>query len=184
MSAEDKAAKLAEESATLAEALPDPVADIVSYEVSDPEGKAEIERRMRELDMKNSQTIIKFGSGAQQELSELSDQMLEGVRNKDLGPAGDALRRMVGTIRGFDSSELDPNAKKSFWQRLFGARAKFSDFIARYEGVREQMDEITDSLMDHETRLLKDVKFLDRLYERTLSFYDDLGLYVAAGEAR
>ena len=85
MSTEDKAAKLAEDSATLVEALPDPVADLLSYEASDPDAKAEIERRMRELDMTNSQTIIKFGSGAQQELTALSDQMLDGVRNKDLG---------------------------------------------------------------------------------------------------
>ena len=185
MSVEEKAAKLAEEAATdLIEVLPEPVANIVPYDQADADEKAAIEARMSELDMRDTQTIIKFGSGAQQELTALSDQMLDGVRNKDLGPAGDALRNMVGTIRGFDASELDPNAKQSWWRKLFGLAAPVHDFIAKYETVRGQIETVTDELMEHETVLLKDVKFLDKLYERTLEFYNELGLYISAGEAK
>ena len=184
MNVEEKATKLAEEATALVEVLPDPVADIVPYEGADPDEKAAIEARMAELDMKNTQTIIKFGSAAQQELTALSDQMLDGVRNKDLGPAGDALRNMVGTIRGFDASELDPHAKQSWWRKLFGLAAPVHDFIAKYETVRGQIESVTDELLEHETVLLKDVKFLDKLYERTLEFYNELGLYIAAGEAK
>jgi uncharacterized protein YaaN involved in tellurite resistance len=36
----------------------------------------------------------------------------------------------------------------------------------------------------HETTLLKDIKSLDILYAKTLTFYDELGLYVAAGDAK
>ncbi|MEM6623036.1 MAG: toxic anion resistance protein [Pseudomonadota bacterium] len=182
---QEKATALAEQTkAELVEVLPDPVADIVPYEGADPTTKSEIDRRISELDMSDTQTIIKFGSGAQQELTALSDQMLDGVRNKDLGPAGDALRDMVGTIRGFDTSELDPNAKQSWWSKLFGLSAPIHDFVAKYEGVRGQIDAITDKLLEHETVLLKDVKMLDKLYERTLEFYNELGLYIAAGEAK
>ncbi|MEM1161645.1 MAG: toxic anion resistance protein [Pseudomonadota bacterium] len=185
MNAEEKATALAEETATLVDVLPEPVADIVPYDAAEAEERADIERRIAELDMSDTQTIIKFGSGAQQELTALSDQMLDGVRNKDLGPAGDALRSMVGTIRGFDTSELDPNAKKSWWERIFGgASSKIHDFVAKYEGVRGQIDAVTDELLEHETVLLKDVKMLDKLYERSLEFYNELGLYIAAGEAK
>jgi len=185
MSVEEKATKLAEQTAAeIVEVLPEPVADIVPYDAAGAEERAMIETRIAELDMRNTQTIIKFGSSAQMELTALSDQMLDGVRNKDLGPAGDALRDMVGTIRGFDASELDPNAKQSWWRKLFGMSAPVHDFVAKYEGVRGQIDSITDDLLEHETVLLKDVKFLDKLYERSLDFYNELGLYIAAGEAK
>jgi uncharacterized protein YaaN involved in tellurite resistance len=36
----------------------------------------------------------------------------------------------------------------------------------------------------HETTLLKDIKSLDLLYAKTLNFYDELALYIAAGEAQ
>ena len=180
---DQKATRLTEDSTELA-SLPEAPGELVAYASADPALKAEIDARMRELDLRNTQTIIKFGSGAQQRLTAISDQMLEGVRNKELGPAGDALRSMVGTIRGFDASELDPNAKRSWWQRLVGSSGPMHDFVARYEDVRGQIDTITDELLNHETTLLKDVKFLDKLYEQSLEFYREIGLYIAAGEAK
>jgi len=164
--------------------VPEIKGEIVPVEAADAETKAEIERRMAEIDMTNTQSIITFGSAAQTRLSALSDQMLEGVRNKDVGPAGDSLRSMVTTIRGFDTEELDPNRKRSWFERLFGKARPVAEFIARYEGVRGQIDNITEELLDHEHVLLKDIKFLDKLYEETLAFYDEIGLYIAAGEAK
>ncbi|MEM9783467.1 MAG: toxic anion resistance protein [Pseudomonadota bacterium] len=158
--------------------------EIVPIDMAEPEERAEIEKRLAELDLTDTSSIVKFGSGAQTQLTEISDSMLEGVRNKDTGPAGDSLRDMVSTIRGFDTSELDPNAKQSWWDRLLGRITPVAQFIAEYEDVRGQIDKITDTLLRHETTLLKDVKFLDRLYDETLGFYDELGLYIAAGEAR
>ena len=39
-------------------------------------------------------------------------------------------------------------------------------------------------MLQHETRLLKDIKGLDKLYEKTLDFYRELGLYISAGEEK
>jgi uncharacterized protein YaaN involved in tellurite resistance len=57
-------------------------------------------------------------------------------------------------------------------------------FMAKYEEVQDQIDKITDNLLGHEHTLMKDIKSLDKLYEKTLDFYDELALYIAAGEAK
>ena len=59
-----------------------------------------------------------------------------------------------------------------------------AEFMARFETVQGQIDKITGELLVHEHTLLKDVKSLDKLYEKTLDFYDELALYIAAGEAK
>ena len=110
--------------------------------------------------------------------------MLSGVKAKDLGPAGQSLAEIVSTIRGFSGSELDANRRRSWWERLTGAAAPIAQFIARYEQVQVQIDKITENLLAHETLLLKDIKALDLLYTKTLSFYDELALYIAAGQAK
>ncbi len=110
--------------------------------------------------------------------------MLADVKNKDVGPAGESLRNIVTTIRGFSTSELDVRRERSWWEKLTGRAAPFARFVANYEDVQGQIDKITEDLMTHEHRLLKDIKSLDVLYERTLNFYDELGLYIAAGEAK
>jgi uncharacterized protein YaaN involved in tellurite resistance len=139
---------------------------------------------MDELDMSDTQSIVSFGSAAQAELQEISQAMLTGVRNKDVGPAGDSLRGIVTTIRGFSVSELDVRKKRTWWEKLLGRAAPFAKFTARFEEVQGQIDKVTDDLLKHEHTLLKDIKSLDMLYEKTLQFYDELALYIAAGEAK
>ena len=164
--------------------LPEPSTELVPLAKADKPVAAEIKKRMAEIDMENTGSIIGFGSGAQAELQEISQAMLADVRNKDVGPAGDSLREIVTTIRGFSISELDVRRKRSWWERLTGSAAPFAKFVARYENVQGQIDKVTDSLLGHEHKLLKDIKSLDVLYEKTLSFYDELALYIAAGEEK
>ena len=164
--------------------LPEPVGEIVPLEKADKPVAAEIRKRMDEIDMGNTNSIIAFGSSAQDELREISQAMLVDVRNKDVGPAGDSLRNMVTTIRGFSVSELDVRRKRSWWEKLLGRTAPFANFLARFEKVQGQLDKVTDDLLGHEHKLLKDIKSLDNLYEKTLGFYDELALYIAAGEEK
>jgi uncharacterized protein YaaN involved in tellurite resistance len=157
---------------------------IVPLEQADAPKSAEITRRMAEIDMADTQSIVSFGSAAQAELQVISQSMLQGVRNKDVGPAGDSLRGIVTTIRGFSVSELDVRRERSWWEKLLGRAAPFAKFTAKFEQVQGQIDKITDDLLGHEHTLLKDIKSLDLLYEKTLAFYDELALYIAAGEAK
>ena len=166
--------------------LPEPkkADDLVALESADAPVAEEIRSRMDELDMSDTQSIVSFGSAAQAELQEISQAMLTGVRNKDVGPAGDSLRGIVTTIRGFSVSELDVRKKRTWWEKLLGRAAPFAKFTARFEEVQGQIDKVTDDLLKHEHTLLKDIKSLDLLYEKTLQFYDELALYIAAGEAK
>ncbi|MBZ0128147.1 MAG: toxic anion resistance protein [Rhodobacteraceae bacterium] len=163
--------------------LVEPNADIVPLEAADKDKKKAIRERMAEIDITDTQSIVGFGARAQGGLQNISQSMLDGVRNKDVGPAGDALRNMVTSIRGFEISELDVRRKRSWWEALTGRLAPFAKFMSRYEEVQTQIDRITGELLEHEHTLMKDIRSLDNLYERTLQFYDELGLYIAAGEA-
>lgn len=177
---------LKELEAVTAVVLPEavPAAEVVPLSEAPAPLAAEIRERMNEIDLKNTGSIVRFGTRAQAELQEISQAMLADVKNKDVGPAGESLRDIVGTIRGFSVSELDVRRERSWWERLLGRAAPFAKFVANYENVQGQIDKITDDLLQHEHRLLKDIKSLDVLYERTLAFYDELALYIAAGEAK
>ncbi len=177
-------AALAEVEAVSAAILPEPSTDIVPYAQADAPVGAEIQKRMNEIDMSNTNSIVSFGSAAQAELQQISQAMLADVRNKDVGPAGDSLRSIVTTIRGFSVSELDVRRKRTWWEKLIGKAAPFADFTAKFEKVQNQIDRVTDELLGHEHTLLKDIKSLDMLYEKTLAFYDELALYISAGEEK
>lgn len=164
--------------------LPDPSADIVPLEEAKGADAKAIKKRIDEIDMTDTGSIISFGSAAQSELQVISQSMLADVKNKDVGPAGESLRNMVTTIRGFSVSELDASTERSWWQKLTGQLAPMAKFMARFETVQGQIEVITSDLEAHEDTLLIDIKSLDKLYEKTLSFYDELALYIAAGVAK
>ena len=158
--------------------------EVVALADAAPAERAEINALLAELDLTDSSAIMHFGAKAQQQLTAVSDQMLEGVRSKDTGAAGQTLSEMVGTLRGFDVEALDPNAKPGFFKRLFGAGQPIMRFLQEYEAVRDHIDRITIDLERHKTRLLTDVTSLDRLYDANLEYFRELEHYIAAGDAK
>ena len=161
-------------------ALPSP--DVTRYEGASAEQRAEIEQVLTELRMDDSNTVLFFGTSAQEAVTAVADEMLEGVRNKDTGEAGQALNQMVTTLRGMSVAELDPKKKPGFLRRLSGRARPVARMLQQYEQVRRQVDGISNRLDKHTSALMRDVVLLDRLFEKTLEYFRRLEVYIAAGE--
>lgn len=146
--------------------------------------QAKIGQLLTELNMGDTKSIMFFGSKAQEQLSAISDKMLDGVKNKDVGPAGNDLSDMVATLRGFNIDELDPNHEQGFFDKLLGKAKPIVKFLQQYEEVRKQIDGITDRLEIHKTTLLTDITALDKLYAANLDYYHNLEHYIAAGDEK
>jgi len=167
-----------------AAAVPQVQQDLAKRAPAPAQDRQQVDALMKELDLHDSNSIIFFGSKAQEQLTTISDKMLEGVRNKDTGPAGASLNEMVAVLRGFDLDELDPNKKAGFFKRLFSKAKPLVKIVQQYETVRNQIDTISDALERHKTQLLTDVAMLDRLYDANLDYFHTLELYIAAGDAK
>lgn len=156
----------------------------LNYQQADAAERAAIDALLEEIDLNDSHSLLYFGASAQQQLASISDDMLEGVRNKDTGAAGEALNQMVGTLRKFDLGALDPKRKPGVLDRLLGKARPVARFVQRYEEVRDQIDAIGDDLERHKTELLTDVVSLDRLYAANLDYFHELERYIVAGEEK
>ena len=148
------------------------------------EEKSKLEKALLELDFNNRSSIIYFGASAQEELDEISNRMIDGVKNKDTGRAGAVLNEMIATIKGFDLEELNPNKKLPWYSKLFGGTKPLVKFMQGYEEVRDQIDEISNNLESHKSKLMKDVVSLDKLYEANLEYFRTLEIYIEAGEIK
>ncbi|MAV47795.1 MAG: toxic anion resistance protein [Alphaproteobacteria bacterium TMED89] len=158
---------------------------LVPVDLDDPTNQAMVNKYMSELDMSDTNSIIFFGSKAQQELTEVSSTMLEGMRNKDVGPAGDALTNMVSALKGFDARSLDPNRKPNFFMRLFGmGQDNLVRFKSKFDTVQGQVDQIEIDLEKQKVVMLTDIEKLDKLYDANLDYFHDLELWIDAGEQK
>ena len=155
--------------------------DLIVYDKASTKEQEKINNLTKEIKDDDPRSVIFFGSKAQEKINTVSESMLEGVRNKDIGKSGEALNNLVTAIRGFDVDSLNPNAKQGFFAKLFGFTSPVVKFIGRYEEVRSQVDKITDDLESHKSQLLTDITALERLYDVNLEYVNDLELYIAAG---
>jgi uncharacterized protein YaaN involved in tellurite resistance len=149
-----------------------------------PEEKSKLEKALNELDFKDRTSIIYFGATVQEELDDISNRMIDGVKNKDTGAVGAVLNEMVASIKGFDIEELNPNKKLPWYKNLFGGTKPLVKFMQGYENVRDQIDEISNSLEEHKSQLMRDVVSLDKLYDANLDYFRNLELYIQAGEIK
>lgn len=138
--------------------------------------------RARELASKinihDTQSIISFGTEAQKAVSQVSDQMLEGVRTKDTGPVGDSLNQMVHEMRGLDFGQL--SQKPGFLSKLLRKASRVTLFLEQYETVQSKINKTQAVLEGHRLNMLRGVKMLDLLYVNTLKLLGSLDEQIAA----
>lgn len=149
-----------------------------------PQEQSKLEKALSELNLDDRTSIIYFGTSVQEELDEISNRMIDGVKNKDTGAVGAVLNEMVASIKGFDIEELNPNKELPWYKKLFGGTKPLVKFIQGYEEVRDQIDEIANSLEGHKSKLMRDVVSLDKLYEANLDYFRNLEIYIQAGEIK
>ena len=64
------------------------------------------------------------------------------------------------------------------------AEAKVKRFMMQYEKLEVQVDKIEGKLDEARMEMLKDIGMLDSMYEKNLSYFRQLQLYIVAGEEK
>ena len=148
------------------------------------EQKAKAMTIAKTIDEKDLNTIINFGAETQQQVSDFANQMIANVKNKDTGSIGDSLNELLINL-----NELKPNAlvakDSNIFLRIFGNIRKSIQLAQmRFQEVGEQVDKISIKLATDKDGLLHDNSALEELYKRNKSFFDELNVYIGAGEMK
>ncbi len=145
------------------------------------EEKKQVDSFAQQIDLHNPQHIMLYGSEAQKKVSDFADGILEDVKNKDTGNVGDMLGDLIGELKSFETSAEKPKGLKGLFsngkKRALSMRAKF-------DSVSENVDSISATLEEQQVRLLKDVSMLNDLYDKNLTYFKELTMYISAGEKR
>ena len=131
------------------------------------------------IDVENTAQILQYGAGTQKKMADFSDAALANVRAQDLGEVGDLLVNVVGELQGFDAEE-----EKGFFGFFKKQANKLELMKARYDKAEVSVEKISDTLQQHQVRLLKDSAMLDQMYEQNLAYFKELTMYILAGKKK
>ena len=147
-----------------------------------PAEREKVEEIKEQIDLTDSQMLMQYGSGAKQNIADFSENILNNVRNKDTGYIGELMTGLVTSVQGLDFESLE---KESGIMGIFKkAEAKVKRFMMQYEKLEVQVDKIEGKLDEARMEMLKDIGMLDSMYEKNLSYFHQLQLYIVAGEEK
>lgn len=147
----------------------------------------EWEKRVKEIkeriDLKDSQMVMQYGSGARQEIADSSERILAHLQKRQsTEPIGDLLDRLLRMLR--ESEEIFSGEKGSVFLLFFGENGRIRRFRSRYERVEGQMDLLAGELEGIRMELLKSAGIYDVLYRQNRESLEKLQCYIEAGEKK
>ncbi|MBQ7453569.1 MAG: toxic anion resistance protein, partial [Selenomonadaceae bacterium] len=135
------------------------------------------------INLMDTSTPLSYGAPAQKEIAQFSDSILSKVRAKDSGEVGTLLNDLVAKDKGFDVTTKND----SFFSNLpiIGSIvSKADDMMQGYEKLSTQVDKIQAGLENSKVKMMEDIVMFDTLYQKNLSYFKDLQLYIRAGEEK
>lgn len=135
----------------------------------------------QQIDIRNSTMILNYGAASQKKIADFSGAALESVRTKGLGEVGDMISGLVTELRSFDAAAEQPKGFLGLFKR---AGNQLDEMKSKYAKAETNVERITGMLEGHQVTLLKDIKLLDKMYEKNLVYFKELTMYILAGKQK
>lgn len=153
-------------------------------DVIPPENREKAFQLAQQIDPKNHQAIITYGTQAQSKLMTFSNSMIEHVKKEDIGQVGEILSDLMKKFNEVNPDELKPE-KRTMFSRMFGKiQNSLQEVLSKYQKTGAQIDRISVKLERSKNTLISDVVFLEKLYEHNKEYFHALNVYIAAGELK
>ena len=146
--------------------------------LSDPE-KKQVEDFAKQINIKDSNVVLQYGSGAQKKMADFSEKAIGNVKTKDMGEVGKLLSDVVIELKNFN--EDDEKGIFGFFKKQTN---KLQVLKTKYDKAEVNIGKITDALESHQVTLMKDTAMLDQMYELNLTHFKELTMYIIAGKKR
>ena len=131
------------------------------------------------IEIRDSNLVTQYGSGAQKKIADFSESMLGSVRTKDLGEVGEMLAGVVTELKSFDVEE-----EKGLFGFFKKGANRMTAMRAKYDRAEANVDKICTTLEGHQVTLMKDIALLDKMYDLNVAYYKELCMYIIAGKRK
>lgn len=139
-----------------------------------------VEEFAAEIDLTDSNLVLRYGAGAQKKIADFSEAALNNVKTKDLGEIGQMLSNVVTELKGFEKEGDD----KGFFGLFRKSSNKLDGMKAKYAKAEVNVNQICKLLENHQILLLKDIALLDKMYDLNTAYFKELSMYILAGRQR
>ena len=137
------------------------------------------------INITDQSLVMQYGTAAQSKVAKFSDSILQSVRTKDLGPAGQSLSSLMVEIKNVDTTgEEKKGVLAGLLRRGGGIKRSLERMKAGYDRAEVNIDKIVQNLENHKRTLMKDIALMDEMYKSNYAYFKEITMYILAGEQR
>ncbi|MCI5751365.1 MAG: toxic anion resistance protein [Oscillospiraceae bacterium] len=139
----------------------------------------EINKLVSTININDTNSIVKFGSEAADDISKASDQVLNSMNMEQINDTGVLLTALANIMEKFDATELEKEEKKGFFTNL---KKQIDKILDKYTTMGNDVDKIYVQLKQYESEIQQSNVKLESMYNANIEYYKKLLKYIMAGE--
>lgn len=146
-------------------------------------GMKEVQDLTSEVEIQNPNSIVMFGQGASEQISKVSDELLNSMKAVKAEEASEMLVNLTKIMDKFDIKELDGSEKQSMLSKFMkGVGNSVAKLFQKYDTMGYEVEKIYVLLKKYENDIRESNANLKKLYDANLHYYQLLEKYIVAGE--
>lgn len=146
-------------------------------------GIKEVQDLTSEVEIQNPNSIVMFGQGASEQISKVSDELLNSMKAVKAEEASEMLVNLTKIMDKFDIKELDGSEKQSMLSKFMkGVGNSVAKLFQKYDTMGYEVEKVYVLLKKYENDIRESNANLKKLYDANLHYYQLLEKYIVAGE--
>lgn len=142
----------------------------------------EVQERAKEVDIKDHNQILAFGSGPANEISTFADKILGIVKKSSIEDSGVMMKELTKLMRTFNPQDFDEKSQGLIGKMFNNAKKAIEKILAKYQSIGGEIDKIYTEISKYKSEITESNNTLEDLFQQNLAYYQALESYIASGQ--
>lgn len=144
------------------------------------ESSPEVISICKEVNVKDPNSILQFGSQPAEEISKFADKILHSIKTSSIESSSVMLKELSNIMNKFDKQEIE-DKPQGFMGKLFGGGKKTVErLFSKYQSLGGEIDRIYTQITLYKSELTKANDMLENMFQENLNYYKRLEKYIIA----
>lgn len=159
----------------------------VSLDKISPQESIKYAELGKSLEPSDVNSILNYGSDAQNSMEKYSNDFLSSVRTYNSGEVGGLINELLSELNYIDISELEQSAFKNFISKIPFLKSLVVDvkkLFQKYDVVVNNIDKITNKIKAGRLNSIKDNSSLQTMFDSNVSYIHQMEELIIAGQLK
>lgn len=135
-----------------------------------------------QLDLSNSESVMRFGQDTAQEISKFADKILYSLETTKVEDSGTLLEQLNKIMNKFDVKDFKEEKSGGLLGKFFKkAKQSIEDLFKKYHTMGGEMDKVYVQLSQYESEIKGSNGMLEEMFNKNIEYYEVIEKYIAAG---